>query len=287
MKNSEMNVCPCHVRTVKIGRHVSVGNSGAKLLVIAGPCVIESQEHCLMIAEKMQEMCAAADVQYIFKASYDKANRSGANAYRGPGLEKGLEILSAVREQMDVDILTDVHTQEQATRAAQVVDMIQIPAFLCRQTDMLIAAAKTGKPVNVKKGQFMAPWDMKNVCDKIESAGNSDMMLTERGASFGYNNLVCDPRSLAVMRSFGYPVMFDATHSVQLPGGQGTCSDGQRQFVYPLARSAAAVGVDALFFEVHNDPCKALCDGPNSMPLDMMPTLLRQIKAFYDLNQAQ
>lgn len=277
-----MNETISVTKEVKIGRNVIAGGTNP-LTIIAGPCVIESLEHCLMIAETVLEMCEKVGVQYVFKASYDKANRTGANAYRGPGLERGLEILATVREKTGVDVLTDIHTEEQCAAAAKVADMIQVPAFLCRQTDLLVAAAKTGKPVNVKKGQFMAPWDMKNVCDKLVSGGNSELMLTERGVSFGYNNLVCDPRSFIIMRSLGYPVMFDATHSVQLPGGQGTCSGGQRQFIFPLARAAAAVGIDALFLEVHENPDKALCDGPNSMPLEMLPQLLEQVANLHEI----
>ncbi len=280
MQQSEMNIALGPVKTVRVGRHGVIGND-APLMVIAGPCVIESRDHCMMIAEEMRGICDRLGLQYMFKASYDKANRSAVKSYRGPGIEKGLEILAEVREKMAVDVLTDVHNEAQCGEVADVVDMIQVPAFLCRQTDMLLAAAKAGKPVNVKKGQFMAPWDMKNVIEKLEYGGAKNIVLTERGASFGYNSLVCDPRSLVIMRSLGYPVMFDATHSVQLPGGQGSCSGGQKQFIFPLARAAAAVGIDALFMEVHNDPDKALCDGANSLPLNDVEALLEQVKTIH------
>jgi len=219
-----------------------------------------------MLGERIAEIARKAGIPYVFKASFDKANRSSGKSYRGPGMDEGLAVLAEVKSTLGVPVVTDIHTEDQVKPVAEVVDILQIPAFLSRQTDFLLAAAETGKPVNVKKGQFLAPWDMKNVADKIASTGNEKILLTERGASFGYNNLVSDMRSLAVMREFGYPVVFDATHSVQLPGGQGTSSGGQRQFIEPLARAAVATGIDALFVETHNDPDNALSDGPNNLP---------------------
>ncbi|MGD8377106.1 MAG: 3-deoxy-8-phosphooctulonate synthase [Acidobacteriota bacterium] len=250
---------------------------GAPLFLISGPCVIESREHCLEVAARIRDIAGEAGVPLIFKSSYDKANRSSVRSYRGPGIDAGLEILAAVRETVGVPVLTDVHSPEEARRASTVVDVIQVPAFLCRQTDLVLAAAEGGKTVNVKKGQFVAPWDMRNVVDKVRAAGNRRLLLTERGASFGYNNLVVDMKSLGVLRGLGTPVVFDATHSAQLPGGLGHASGGQRDFVPLLARAAVAAGVDGVFFEVHEDPDRALSDGPNSMPLDAMPGLLRTL----------
>lgn len=271
-----MNMLKKPTRPVQIGS-VRIGGD-APLALIAGPCVIESEEHTLAIAHAVAQISTETGVPCIFKASYDKANRSSIHSYRGPGLERGLEILARVRSEVKLPVLTDIHTEDQAARAAQVVDALQIPAFLCRQTDLLLAAARTGKPVNVKKGQFMAPWDMRNVCEKIASSGNEQILLTERGVSFGYNNLVTDMRSLVLMRDFGYPVVFDATHSVQLPGGLGTATGGQRDFIFPLVRAAAAVGIDALFVETHDDPDKALSDGPNAIPLRHLRELVLQAK---------
>jgi 2-dehydro-3-deoxyphosphooctonate aldolase (KDO 8-P synthase) len=265
------------VKEVAISDKVIIGGSGPMVL-FAGPCVIESRDHAMMLAEKITKIAAAAAVPFVFKASFDKANRSSGTSYRGPGIELGLAVLREVRETFGIPVITDVHTEEQIPEVAASVDVLQIPAFLCRQTDFILAAARTGKPVSVKKGQFLAPWDMKNVSDKIASAGNEKIVLTERGASFGYNNLVSDMRSLAVMRSFGYPVVFDATHSVQLPGGLGTASGGQRQFIPTLARAAAAAGIDGLFVETHNDPDHALSDGPNNLPIEDLPRLLDQVK---------
>lgn len=264
------------VREVRVGS-VAVGGDGP-LALISGPCVIESREHALKLAEQIAKVAAAAGVPYVFKASFDKANRSSGKSYRGPGMEVGLQVLAEIRRELGVPVLTDVHSQEQIAPVAEVVDVLQIPAFLCRQTDFVLAAARTGKPVNVKKGQFLAPWDMKNVVEKVTETGNQSLLLTERGASFGYNNLVSDMRSLAVMREFGYPVIFDATHSVQLPGGLGSASGGQRQFIAPLARAAAATGIDALFVETHENPDVALSDGPNNLPLAQLPALLDQIR---------
>ena len=264
------------VHEVRVGK-VTIGGMGPVAL-IAGPCVIEGRDHTMHLAQQIGRAAAVAGLPCIFKASYDKANRSSLHSYRGPGLDEGLAILADVRRELGIPVLTDVHTDEQARAAAEVVDMIQVPAFLCRQTDLLVAVGNTGKPVNIKKGQFMAPWDMKNVCEKVLSTGNEAITLTERGVSFGYNNLVSDMRSLAVMRELGHPVVFDATHSVQLPGGLGTATGGQRQFIFPLSRAAAATGIDALFVETHNDPANALSDGPNAIPLAELPALLSQVK---------
>jgi len=257
---------------------ISVG-PGAPLLLLAGPCVLESAELAREVAQELKAITARLGISYVFKASFDKANRTSLSSFRGPGPEKGLRILGRLREEMEVPVVSDIHEPAQAEMAAQYLDILQIPAFLCRQTDLLVAAAKTGKVVNVKKGQFVSPWDMENAVNKLRGAGTEKILLTERGASFGYNNLVVDMRSLAVMRSFGYPVVYDATHSVQLPGGAGGSSGGQREFIPPLARAAMAVGIDGLFIEVHPDPDKALCDGPNSLPLDQVEPLLQQLLA--------
>jgi 2-dehydro-3-deoxyphosphooctonate aldolase (KDO 8-P synthase) len=256
---------------------VEIG-AGKPLAVIAGPCVIESREAALRHAERLKETADRVGAPYIFKASYDKANRSAIDAYRGPGLEKGLEILAEVKKKVGVYVLTDVHESEQVPAVAEVADILQIPAFLCRQTDFVIAVAKSGKVVNIKKGQFLAPWDMRNVVEKILSTGNDQLLLTERGVSFGYNNLVSDMRSLVIMRELGYPVVFDVTHSLQLPGGLGHASGGERKYIPALARAGVAAGVDALFMEVHEDPDHALSDGPNSLPLSEFETLVRTVK---------
>ena len=250
---------------------------GCPHLIIAGPCVIEDAGLVMETAKELKRITGELKLPFIFKSSYDKANRSSGQSFRGPGIKDGLKILDRVREQVGVPILSDIHSAEEATEAGKVLDVLQIPAFLCRQTDLLIAAARTGKVVNVKKGQFLAPWDMANVVQKIEGAGNRRILLTERGASFGYNNLVTDFRALPIMRRLGYPVIFDATHSVQLPGGAGTKSSGQREFVAPLARGAVAVGCEGLFMEVHPNPDKALSDGPNMVPLAEVRGLLEQI----------
>jgi 2-dehydro-3-deoxyphosphooctonate aldolase (KDO 8-P synthase) len=252
---------------------------GAPLLVLAGPCVLESEGLAREVVREMQAITARLGVSYVFKSSFDKANRTSLESYRGPGVEKGLRLLGRLREEFGVPVVSDIHEPSQAEAAGAVLDILQIPAFLCRQTDLLVAAARTGKMVNVKKGQFVSPWDMEHAINKLRSAGCERILLTERGASFGYNNLVVDMRSLAVMRSFGSPVIFDATHSVQLPGGAGSSSGGQRQFIPALARAAMAVGIDGLFIEVHPDPDRALCDGPNSLPLDQVEPLLRQLLA--------
>ncbi len=255
---------------------VNIGGDNP-LVLIAGPCVIENKEHTLILARGLQEIAARVGVGLIFKASYDKANRTSVESYRGPGIDAGLKILRAVKEETGLPVLSDVHDISQVKPAADVLDVIQIPAFLSRQTDLLVAAGETGRIVNIKKGQFQAPWDMENAIGKVLSTGNDQVLLTERGASFGYNNLVTDMRSLVIMRQTGYPVVFDATHSVQLPGGAGSKSSGQREFVAPLSRAAVATGVDALFWEVHENPAKALCDGPNSLHLDTVEALLRQM----------
>jgi len=263
------------MQTVEIAG-LKVGE-GCPHLVIAGPCVIEDAGLVMETAKELKRITGELKLPFIFKSSYDKANRSSGQSFRGPGIKDGLKILDRVREQVGVPILSDVHSAEEATEAGKVLDVLQIPAFLCRQTDLLVAAARTGKVVNVKKGQFLAPWDMANVVQKIEEAGNRRILLTERGASFGYNNLVTDFRALPIMRRLGYPVIFDATHSVQLPGGAGTRSSGQREFVAPLARGAVAVGCEGLFMEVHPNPDKALSDGPNMVPLAEVRGLLEQI----------
>jgi 2-dehydro-3-deoxyphosphooctonate aldolase (KDO 8-P synthase) len=263
-------------------KRVRVGNieigGGRPLAVIAGTCVIESRESALKHASLLKEAADRVGVPYIFKSSYDKANRSSVDSYRGPGLGKGLEILAEVKQKIGVPILTDVHEREQVAFVSEVADVLQIPAFLCRQTDFVVAVAQSGKVVNVKKGQFLAPWDIGNIVNKILSANNDQILLTERGASFGYNNLVSDMRSLVVMRELGYPVVFDATHSLQLPGGLGKASGGERKYIGPLARAGVAVGVDALFMEVHENPDQALSDGPNSLPLREFEEVLRIVK---------
>ncbi|MCL2340686.1 MAG: 3-deoxy-8-phosphooctulonate synthase [Proteobacteria bacterium] len=257
---------------------ITVG-PGAPLLLIAGPCVLESAEIIREIAVELKAIAARLGVSYVFKASFDKANRTSLASFRGPGPEKGLRMLGRLRQEVGVPILSDIHEPDQAELAADVLDILQIPAFLCRQTDLLTAAARTGKVVNIKKGQFVAPWDMAHAVDKVRGAGNERILLTERGAGFGYNNLVVDMRSLPIMRGLGFPVVFDATHAVQLPGGAGSCSGGQREFIPTLARAATAVGIDGLFFEVHPDPDKALCDGANSLPLTEVEPLMAQLLA--------
>ena len=266
---------PKITRSIAIGP-ISIGGQNP-LALIAGPCVIESEKIALEIAEKLKRITADLNVPFIFKASYDKANRTSIKSFRGPGLNDGLKILQKIKTELDLPILSDVHKEEEIDPAAEVLDILQIPAYLCRQTDLLVKAAQTGKPINVKKGQFLAPWDMKNVVVKIEESGNNNILLTERGATFGYNNLVVDMRSLVLMREHSYPVIFDATHSLQQPGGQGTTSGGQSEMVPDLARGAVAVGCDALFMETHTDPCKALSDGPNMLQIDLLPELLEQL----------
>ncbi len=247
--------------------------------LIAGPCVIESQDHALFLAEAIQKEAAELGIPYIFKASFDKANRSSIHSFRGPGLDAGLRVLEHIKKQTGLPVITDIHDIDQAQSAAEIVDVLQIPAFLCRQTDLLVAAARTGRTVNVKKGQFLAPSDMKNVVEKIREAGGKELWLTERGASFGYNNLVVDMRSFPIMHAFGCPVVFDVTHSLQRPGGLGNATGGDSQFIEPLARAGVACGVDGLFMEVHDNPAKALSDGPNALPLQRLRPLLHQLYA--------
>ena len=256
---------------------------GNKLTIMAGPCVIENENLLKETAEALKEITSKLDINFIFKSSFDKANRSSITSFRGPGIEKGLEMLNAVKEKYNVPIVTDIHTPDQAEITAKVADVIQIPAFLCRQTDLLVAAAKTGKIVNIKKGQFLAPEQMAPLVKKVEDSGNYNIMLTDRGTSFGYNNLVVDFRGIPIMQSFGYPVVFDATHSVQLPGAQGVCSGGDRRFVPVLAKAAMATGANVLFFEIHPDPDKALCDGPNMVALKDAERLFKECRDIFEL----
>jgi len=255
---------------------IKVG-AGHPLLLIAGPCVLESEALAREVASALKEIAERLSVSLVFKSSFDKANRTSLDSFRGPGFEDGLKILADIRQDYQVPVVSDIHESYQVTAASDVLDMLQIPAFLCRQTDLLVAAAKTNKAINLKKGQFVSPWDMENAVNKIKASGNTNLLLCERGFSLGYNNLVVDMRSLPVMRSLGCPVIFDATHSVQLPGGAGGSSGGQREFVPPLARAAVAAGLDGIFMEVHPQPEKALCDGPNSMPLDQVEPLLKTL----------
>ena len=255
---------------------IKVG-AGHPLLLIAGPCVLESEALAREVASALKEIAERLSVSLVFKSSFDKANRTSLDSFRGPGLEDGLKILADIRQDYQVPVVSDIHESHQVAAASDVLDMLQIPAFLCRQTDLLVAAAKTNKAINLKKGQFVSPWDMENAVNKIKASGNTNLLLCERGFSLGYNNLVVDMRSLPVMRSLGCPVIFDATHSVQLPGGAGGSSGGQREFVPPLARAAVAAGLDGIFMEVHPQPEKALCDGPNSMPLDQVESLLKTL----------
>lgn len=259
------------VGPIKFGNHLP-------FVLIGGPCVIESEKHAFSSAVRLKKIAKDLKIPYIFKSSYDKANRSSVDSYRGPGLREGLRILARIRLELGLPVLTDVHTAEEASEAARVVDVIQIPAFLCRQTDLLVAAGRTGVVVNVKKGQFMSPLEMKNAISKIESTGNNKILLTERGNSFGYNNLVVDMRGMSIMKTFGYPVIYDATHSVQLPGGQGRSSGGQREFVFPLARAATGLGVAGLFMEIHPTPESAKSDGPNSVRLTDLKGQLKVLR---------
>ncbi|RMG50169.1 MAG: 3-deoxy-8-phosphooctulonate synthase [Acidobacteria bacterium] len=268
---------PFRVGEVEIG--------GRDLFLIAGPCVIESEEHCLRMAEQIKRVAESLAVPFIFKASYDKANRSSLRSFRGPGLHRGVRILERVKRELDVPILTDVHETQQVPVAAEVVDVVQIPAFLCRQTDLLLAAGRSGRAVNLKKGQFMAPWDMHHAVEKVTSTGNHRVMITERGTSFGYNNLVVDMRSFPIMRRWGYPVVFDVTHSLQLPGGEGSRSGGLSEFIEDLARAGVACGVDGLFMEVHDHPERALSDGPNALALERLAPLLSVVKALHAVIQ--
>jgi 2-dehydro-3-deoxyphosphooctonate aldolase (KDO 8-P synthase) len=271
-------------KRIKVGGFEIGG--GRPLALIAGPCVIESDDSALRHAAFIKQVADRVGVPFIFKASYDKANRTSLASFRGPGIEEGLRVLARVRREIGVPVLTDVHEKEQVSLAREYVDVLQIPAFLCRQTDFIVAVAESGKIVNVKKGQFLAPWDVRNIVEKIVSTGNEQVMVTERGVSFGYNNLVSDMRSLVVLGEIGYPVVFDATHSLQLPGGLGQASGGERRYIPALARAAVAVGVDALFMEVHEDPDRALSDGPNSLPLRELEALLRQVKEIDGLKKS-
>ncbi|NGX57787.1 MAG: 2-dehydro-3-deoxyphosphooctonate aldolase [Chlamydiae bacterium] len=264
-----------HVKDFKIG-------IGQPLTIISGPCVIEGEEATLQAAAVLREMFEGSGINLIFKSSYDKANRSSIDSFRGPGLQEGLRILQKVKDEFGLPVVTDVHSPEEATAAGEVCDVIQIPAFLCRQTDLLVAAAKTGKPVQVKKGQFMAPWDMKNVVDKIISQGNRQIMLMDRGTTFGYNNLVSDMRSIFIMLDLGFPVCYDATHSVQLPGGHGTSSGGQREFIIPLARAAIAAGANALFMESHKNPSEAMSDGTSMLSWEQLELALPKLRRLYE-----
>jgi 2-dehydro-3-deoxyphosphooctonate aldolase (KDO 8-P synthase) len=264
------------MKPIRVGR-LEIGG-GSPLALIAGPCVIESEEKTMEIAGYLKDLTEKLGITFIFKASYDKANRTSRDAYRGPGLTRGLAILKKVRDAMDIPVLSDVHRFEEIEPAARELDVLQIPAFLCRQTDFVVEVARKARAVNIKKGQFLAPWDAAHVLEKSAAAGNANLMLTERGVSFGYNNLVVDFRAFPILRKIGYPVIFDATHSVQLPGGAGRASGGDRRMVPGLARAAVAAGIDGLFFEVHPEPERALCDGPNSLSLDSLPALLSSLK---------
>jgi 2-dehydro-3-deoxyphosphooctonate aldolase (KDO 8-P synthase) len=254
-----------------------------RLTFILGPCVVESAQHALFMAREIKDICLTVGVDFIYKSSFDKANRSSVESFRGGGMEKGLEVLAQVKDEIGVPIITDVHETWQVERTAEIADVLQIPAFLCRQTDLLVESAKTGKAVNVKKGQFLAPWDAKNIVEKLQSAGCEKILLTERGASFGYNNLVVDLRSFPIMRSFGVPVVFDVTHSLQLPGGLGKATGGQAEYIENFARAGVACGVDAVFMEVHDDPTRAPSDGPNQLPLNKLEKLVFKLKAIQEL----
>ncbi len=271
-RGADVNV----VRKITISGAVIGGDSLP--LIMAGPCAIENEDITFHTAGKLKELCTTIGLSLVFKSSYDKANRTSLTSYRGPGIEKGLRLLSDIRTRYSIPVISDIHSVNEVKPASEVLDVLQIPAFLCRQTDLIIAASNTGKPVNIKKGQFLAPWDVRNMIEKFTSTGNHNLLITERGTSFGYNNLVVDFRGLPIMRSFGYPVVFDVTHSVQLPGDQGSSSGGQVEFAGPLARAAVAVGVDGLFLEVHPEPEKALCDGPNMIRLSDMERMLQAIK---------
>ncbi len=265
------------VRKIAISGAVAAGGDNPPL-IIAGPCVIENEDITFHTVAELKKICSSVGLPFVFKSSYDKANRTSLSSYRGPGSEKGLRMLSDVRSKFGVPVISDIHSIDEVGPASGALDAFQIPAFLCRQTDLILAASRTGKPVNIKKGQFLAPWDVRNIIEKFTSTGNNNLLITERGASFGYNNLVVDFRSFPIMRSFGYPVLFDVTHSLQLPGGKGDRSGGDREFAGPLARAAVAAGVDGLFMEVHPEPEKALCDGPNMIRLSEVGPLLATLK---------
>jgi len=264
---------------VDVGK-IAIGQ-GNPLVFIAGPCVIETFDATMETATFLKDLTDELQIPFIFKTSYDKANRTSLGSYRGPGLSKGLEIISAIKDKLGIRVISDVHRIGEIAPAAQVLDILQVPAFLCRQTDFILAVSEAGKPVNIKKGQFLAPWDVEHVIEKVISTGNRQVLVTERGTTFGYNNLVVDFRGLALIQGLGWPVIFDATHSVQLPGGAGKTSGGQREFVPPMARAATAAGVDGIFIEVHKDPERALCDGPNSLPLDSVRPLMEHVKAIH------
>ncbi|PKN53436.1 MAG: 3-deoxy-8-phosphooctulonate synthase [Deltaproteobacteria bacterium HGW-Deltaproteobacteria-13] len=272
------------MKKISLGDFVIGDNN--KFVLIAGPCVLENEKTAMETALYLKRLTAKLKIPFIFKASYDKANRTSIKSYRGPGAKKGLPILKKIKEELNIPVLSDVHRFEEIDAAAKILDVIQVPAFLCRQTDFITEIAKKARAINIKKGQFLAPWDVANIIEKAKAAGNENIMITERGASFGYNNLVFDVRSLPILRALGYPVIFDATHSVQLPGGQGTSSGGQRDMVKYLARAAVAAGVDGIFFEVHRDPEKALCDGANSLYLDSLEELLITLKKINSLVKA-
>jgi 2-dehydro-3-deoxyphosphooctonate aldolase (KDO 8-P synthase) len=263
--------------------NVRFGNG--ELSFLLGPCVVESSQHALFMAQEINGICKHVGVNFVYKSSFDKANRSSIESFRGEGMEHGLEVLAQVKDEIGVPVVTDIHEPWQAEKAAQVADILQIPAFLCRQTDLLTAAAETGRAVNVKKGQFLAPWDCKNIVEKLRAAGCDKILLTERGASFGYNNLVVDLRSFPIMRSFGVPVVFDVTHSLQLPGGLGKATGGQSQYIEDFARAGVACGVDAVFMEVHDDPSRAPSDGPNQLPLSRLEKLLTALKRIHEITQ--
>lgn len=272
------------INKVEITKEIIAGEK-ENLFVIAGPCVIENEDHSFFIAKELREIARKLKVPFVFKASFDKANRTSIKSYRGPGLKKGLEILNNIRSKLKVPVISDVHDVAQVETAAEVLDIIQIPAFLCRQTDLIVAVGKTGKPVNVKKGQFLSPWDVKNIIDKIISTGNKRILITERGTSFGYNNLIVDMKSFPVIRSFGYPVIFDITHSLQLPGGMGRSSGGQSEYIFPLGKAGVAAGADGVFVEVHDNPPRALSDGPNALKLDQIYNLLNLLKEIYKISR--
>jgi 2-dehydro-3-deoxyphosphooctonate aldolase (KDO 8-P synthase) len=266
---------------VRIGK-IRIGK-GNPLVLIAGPCVIENEEIVFFTAKSLKEICDSLGMALVFKSSYDKANRTSGSSFRGPGIERGLEILNDVREKFSIPILSDVHSVDEVKPASEVLDALQIPAFLCRQTDLILSSSQTGKPVNIKKGQFLSPWDVKNIIEKFTSTGNQNLLITERGTSFGYNNLVVDFRGFPVIQALGYPILFDVTHSLQLPGGRGDSSGGQKEFAPPLARAAVAAGVHGLFVEVHPDPEKALSDASTMIPLGQVKGLLKQTKAIHDM----
>ncbi len=266
---------------VKVGE-IRIGK-GNPLVLIAGPCVIENEEVTFSVAKKLKGVCDHLGISLIFKSSYDKANRTSLSSFRGPGIVKGLKILSDVKKKFSIPVISDIHSVDEVKPASEVLDVLQIPAFLSRQTDLILFASRTGKPINVKKGQFLAPWDVKNIIEKFTSTGNQNLLITERGTSFGYNNLIVDFRGFPIVRSFGYPVLFDVTHSLQLPSGQGSSSGGQREFALPLARAAVAAGVDGLFIEVHPDPARALSDASTMVPLHEIEELLQQTKTIHDM----